>query len=334
MVDLLETQEQAQLVDATVAFLGREMPIDRLREPVANDVGRWRDMADLGWFGLGVAEEAGGIGLSVAEQMLLFRQLGRFVVTPAVLAGVLGARIAVDAGDADLAAAIVGGEKRVALASPLGIVEIGDRVEGRFHLFEDEGASHVVAWSPDCAVLLESRAIGTRRALRPLDDRLVMAEATLSGSAVAISRGGVHRQADILIAAMQTGIAEAARDLAVEYAGLREQFGQKIGAFQAIKHRCANMALRAEAALSQTVFAALSEVSGKHDAALQGAAARLVAADAALANAAEAIQVHGGIGFTAECHAQRFLKRAHVLAHLGGGARQRRDVLLQQTDGD
>jgi alkylation response protein AidB-like acyl-CoA dehydrogenase len=334
MVDLLETREQAQLVDATVAFLGREMPLDRLREPVANDVGRWRDMADLGWFGLGVAEEAGGFGLSVAEQMLLFRQLGRFVVTPAVLAGVLGARVAVDAGDADLAAAIVGGEKRVALANPLGIAEIGDRVEGRFHLFEDEGASHVVVWDRNCAVLLGLDAITSRRALKPLDDRLAMAEATLSGTASAVSRKGVHRQADILIAAMHTGIAEAARDLAVEYAGLREQFGQKIGAFQAIKHRCANMALRAEAALSQTAFAALSEASGKDDAALQGAAARLVAADAALANAAEAIQVHGGIGFTAECHAQRFLKRAHALAHLGGNTRQRRDVLLEQTDGD
>ncbi|MBX3530240.1 MAG: acyl-CoA/acyl-ACP dehydrogenase [Rhizobiaceae bacterium] len=334
MVDLIETPEQAQLVDATLAFLGREMPLDRLREPAAGDVGRWRDMADLGWFGLGVTEEAGGVGLSVAEQMLLFRQLGRFVVTPAVLAGVLGARIAVDAGKGDLAASIIAGETRVALASPLGIVEIGDRVEGNFHLFEDDGASHVVAWNRDCAVILGPDAIGSRRALKPLDDRLSLAETTLSGAALAVSRTGVHRQADILIAAMQTGIAEAARDLAVEYAGMREQFGQKIGAFQAIKHRCANMALRAEAALSQTVFAALSEASAKDDAALHGAAARLVAADAALANSAEAIQVHGGIGFTAECHAQRFLKRAHVLSHLGGTARQRRDALLEETGGD
>jgi alkylation response protein AidB-like acyl-CoA dehydrogenase len=333
MVDLLETPEQAQLVDATVAFLGREMPLDRLRQP-ARDVGRWSDMAELGWFGLGLPEESGGIGLGIAEQTLLFRQLGRYVVTPAVLAGVLGARIAADADKPDLAAAIVAGEARVALANAIGPAEIGEHVDGRFHLIEGEGATHVVAWDEDCALLLAAEGLGANRTFRPLDDRIAMAEVAISASALAVSRSGLHRQADILISAMQTGIAEASRDLAVDYAGMREQFGQKIGAFQAIKHRCANMALRAEAALSQTVFAALSEASGAADAAHQSGAARIIAGDAALANAAEAIQIHGGIGFTEECHAQRFLKRAHVLARLGGNARRRKLALLEEIDGD
>src|SRR5690606_11306880 len=108
MVDLLETPEQEQITGAVGEFLKRKLPLDRMRSnakrPANRDIAVWGEMAELGWFGLGLPEARGGVGYSITEEMLLFRQLGRYVATPAVLGAVLGARVAAAAGKADLAA--------------------------------------------------------------------------------------------------------------------------------------------------------------------------------------------------------------------------------------
>lgn len=117
---------------------------------------------------------------------------------------------------------------------------------------------------------------------------------------------------------MLLGMAEAARDLAVDHARTREQFGRPIGSFQAIKHRCADMALATHALRAQLQLATLAAHGRWPDAAFQNDACRVLAARCALDNAAACIQVHGGIGFTAECDAHLFLLRAHVYEHLGG----------------
>src|SRR5262249_29947122 len=119
------------------------------------------------------------------------------------------------------------------------------------------------------------------------------------------------------------GAAEAALALAVDYAKLRQQFGQPIGAFQAIKHRCADMKLRTKLLGALVLMAALSEREGRSDAAAQIAAARLLAARYALDNAAAGIQIHGAMGFTAECDAHLFLLRAHLIENVGSTARER-----------
>jgi alkylation response protein AidB-like acyl-CoA dehydrogenase len=119
------------------------------------------------------------------------------------------------------------------------------------------------------------------------------------------------------------GVAEAARDMAVSYAATRVQFGQLIGAFQAVKHACADMAMRAEAAAAQTFYAALLVTAGNADTASDVASARLIAGKAALDNAKANIQVHGGMGFTQECDAHLYLKRAQLFSALNGSrARQ------------
>jgi alkylation response protein AidB-like acyl-CoA dehydrogenase len=126
---------------------------------------------------------------------------------------------------------------------------------------------------------------------------------------------------------MMAGMAEATRDMAVGYAKLREQFGQAIGAFQAIKHICADAALRAEAATCQLMFAAIETQKQSSLAPMHVTAAKLTAADALLQNAAANIQVHGGIGFTAECDAHLYMKRAHVLEQLLGSQRWHQSVM-------
>ncbi len=126
--------------------------------------------------------------------------------------------------------------------------------------------------------------------------------------------------ADLLVSAQLLGMAEAARDLSVDHAQTRHQFGKPIGAFQAIKHHCADMAVDAEMLSAQLDMAAIAVRDGRDDAAFQAAALRRLAPRVALFNTRTAIQVHGGIGFSAEADIHHYLKQAHVLSRLGGPA--------------
>src|SRR3546814_1614186 len=104
----------------------------------------------------------------------------------------------------------------------------------------------------------------------------------------------------LIDAAALAGIAQAALQMGVDYAGLREQFGRPIGTFQAVKHHCANMAIAARCARDQVSFAAVAIDEGRADAALQVESALFVAGTAAIENAGKNIQIHGGIGFSDE----------------------------------
>src|SRR6202034_1965809 len=124
-----------------------------------------------------------------------------------------------------------------------------------------------------------------------------------------------------LVAAELTGIAEATAMLSAEHAKNRVQFGRPIGVNQAVKHPCADMAVRAELAWAQTTVAALAIDEQRGDAELQCLSALVVAADAAERNAAATVQVLGGMGFTFEHDANLYVKRAFVLAQLLGPVR-------------
>jgi alkylation response protein AidB-like acyl-CoA dehydrogenase len=123
----------------------------------------------------------------------------------------------------------------------------------------------------------------------------------------------------VLTSALQLGLALRATELATAYAKEREQFGRVIGSFQAVKHLCADMLVRAEVARA-AVYAAAVALDGRSDddPARAAAVAKTMAGDAAIANGKTGIQVHGGIGYTWEVDAQRFWKRAIVLdTHFG-----------------
>jgi hypothetical protein len=123
----------------------------------------------------------------------------------------------------------------------------------------------------------------------------------------------------LIDAAALAGIAAATLDMAVAYAGIREQFGRPIGTFQAIKHHCADMAVAARCARDQTSFAAVALEDEREDAALQVECALLVAGSAALDNAGTNIQIHGGMGFSDEADPHLFLKRAQLILAIAGG---------------
>ena len=124
-----------------------------------------------------------------------------------------------------------------------------------------------------------------------------------------------RRDGAVLTAALQVGSAGWSTDLATAYAKARKQFGRAIGGFQAIKHICADMVVRAEVARVAVQAAAVTiaqpDVGDPWAAAL---GAKLLADEAALANGKSCIQVHGGMGFTWEVPAHLAFKRARVLA--------------------
>ena len=133
-------------------------------------------------------------------------------------------------------------------------------------------------------------------------------------AAAALRRAGL-----VLTAALQLGIAARTVELATAYAKEREQFGRPIGSFQAVKHLIADMLVRSEVARA-AVYAAACTLDGRSDDDPDrvAAVAKVVAGEAALANAKACIQVHGGIGYTWELDVQRYWKRACVLdTHFG-----------------
>ncbi|HEX4181994.1 MAG TPA: acyl-CoA dehydrogenase family protein, partial [Caulobacteraceae bacterium] len=88
-MDLLPTSEQQQIVDSTATYINDRLPLQRLKglPPRAESLSRetWKELADLGWFGLGLDTSAGGVGYGPSEEVLLFRELGRVVAPPRIL---------------------------------------------------------------------------------------------------------------------------------------------------------------------------------------------------------------------------------------------------------
>jgi len=137
-----------------------------------------------------------------------------------------------------------------------------------------------------------------------------------------------RNRARVLVAAEQLGIIEAVRDMSAAYAQVRTQFGKPIGSFQAVKHRCADMAVAAYATIGEVFQAALLVDAGTEDAGFHAATAYVLATNGAKVSTADNIQNHGGIGFTWEQDSHLFLKRALLLEHILGEQRRAYDAIL------
>ena len=121
------------------------------------------------------------------------------------------------------------------------------------------------------------------------------------------------------------GVAQRALDMTVAYVKDRKQFGVPVGSFQAVSHRCAQMLLAAESARSVVYFAAWAADAAPERLAEAARLAKAAASDAGVSNGADAIQAHGGIGFTWEADVHWLYKRAQLdAAYLGGASAQRR----------
>jgi len=299
--------DQRQILDAAAALLQEHFPISRLRRRQQDPLA---EIAAFGGFALALPDAIGGTGFSLVEEVLLHILFGRHLVSTSALAAPIGARLASEIGHDDLARAASTGKADFCTA-----IRTGDSLL----LVDAESKSHAVTWAGDRLMLIDLVGLATAP-VTAIDRSLPLSRARLSEAKVIGESAGnaLLRIADLLVSAQLLGIAEATRDLAVDYARVRKQFGRPIGSFQAVKHHCADMAIAAELLSAQLDFAAIAERDGRADAAFQTAALWLLAPRAALGNARTCIQIHGGIGFSAEADAHHYLKRAHLLRQFGG----------------
>ncbi|MGW4050630.1 acyl-CoA dehydrogenase family protein [Streptomyces sp. NPDC004779] len=273
-MDFRLSQDQTDLRRGVRELLAGRFGRDALRAAVdaggALDRGLWKELGEAGFFALRLPEAEGGVGLGLPEAVLVFEEAGRALLPGPLVATHLAAGSVTGAAE---------GAVVVTEVSPEGLVpwlEAADVVRG-----EAGGAVPVRSVDP----------------LTPLHR-------------VPRARGAVVGGAVLLTAAEQVGTAAWCTDAAVAYAGQREQFGQVIGGFQAVKHLCAGMLVRTELARAAVHAAAVTadpvEIAG----------AKLLADEAAVANARDCLQVHGGMGFTWEADVHLHLKRAWVRAAL------------------
>ncbi len=321
-MDLLPTPEQEEIATSVATLLGTRLPMARVRELHDDDAGVdadvWLTCAAQGWFGLGLAESGGGVGYGLAEEALLFREIGRHLAPGPMLASVLAARVATGVEQA----AILDGTVRVAL--------VERRADGGADVYDHVGADLGLLVTGGGAELVALDAFGDLTPVACIDPGTRLATASeVDIRPLASSDEPIFARGSVLAASMAAGVAEATRDLSAEHARTRVQFGKPIGVNQAIKHACTDMAVRCEAATSQVILAALGVEAGMSDAPYQASAAKVVATDAAMRNARATIQVHGGMGFTWEHDAHLYLKRAHVLETILGDRRHHLAELME-----
>lgn len=340
-MDLLPTPEQDEIVATVRSQLDQRFALNDLAARDGTDrvvdAELWRRCAELGWFGLGLEEELGGVGYTIVEEALLFAELGAHATPGPFLATVLAARLAATTGAADLAASIVSGDAIVALAeaedSPDRTAEVGSTVSGRFRVTDHGGVDLFLVAGTDPAAgmaIVDAVEVRSEPSLDPLVPLGVVDLDGVEGRAAAADTAGLSLRATVLIASQLAGIATATTAQSTEYAKDREQFGRPIGSFQAVKHRCADMAARAEAATMLTRYASLAVATGRGDGPFHAQAAWTVASAAAIANAQTNVQNHGGIGFTWEHTAHRYVTRAQFLTRTLGGRAEHLAALLAE----
>ena len=336
-MDLTLSSDQDQLLGAITDCLDGELPLARLHaaEPqrAAGELARLRTLADLGWLRISLPDRFGGAGLGMAEEALLFRELGRRLAPASALPAVLGAAIAANAGAADLAEGLASGRQTIGFAVPE-TSQPPHRLGGAARLFSTGPADLALLVTPTQALIFDvSGARSNARAC--LDRTLVMRSVDLDTEILARVDGSEPwAQGLLLLAATLSGQAEAARDMINAYAKVRETFGRPIGAYQAVRHPIAEMAARCEQARCLVLYAALALDTGRNDALALASAARAMAQTAATRNDDANIQLHGGIGVTDDLDAHLYLKRATVYSNWFGGAKQQLKALLESPLGE
>lgn len=337
-MDLTLSSDQDQLLGAITDCLDGELPLTRLHAPEpqreAGELARLRTLADLGWLRISLPDRFGGAGLGMAEEALLFRELGRRLAPASALPAVLGAAIAAEAGAADLAEGLASGRQTIGFAVPEGPPPAQDRLAGTARVFSTGPSDLALLVTPTQALVLD--VSDARSNARPcLDRTLVMRSVDLDAQVLArVDGSSPWARGLLLLAATLSGQAEAARDMINAYAKVRETFGRPIGAYQAVRHPIAEMAARCEQARCLTLYAALALDAGRDDALPLASAARTMAQTAATRNDDANIQLHGGIGVTDDLDAHLYLKRATVYANWFGGAKQQLKALLESPLGE
>jgi alkylation response protein AidB-like acyl-CoA dehydrogenase len=332
----------------------------------AFDASLWKKCAEQGWTGIVVPEQYDGFGLGMVELAAAWEEMGRALVpgpflSAVLLAGTVLDRAGSDAHKRQLLQPICRGE----LVATLALLEAGaswavDAVGLSAHatsagysltgekLFVDDGGIAdrllvAVQAGGELAILAVPRtAAGVEIAPMPAVDltrrwdRVSFADVSISRADM-VARGAAARDAleaaiDVAcvgLSAEMVGGMQRLLDLTVAYANTREQFGRKIGAFQAVQHMCADMLLLLEGARSAVYYAAWAISEGAPDARTAASVAKAYASDAFREVGNRAIQVQGGMGFTWENDAHLYYRRAKGAEVACGDATFHRDRIAR-----
>jgi len=289
-VDFAFADEQLELKRQARSWLAERYPLDRDWDAPGDDA--WPELADLGWLGVSVAEDEGGVGLGFIEEAILFEELG-YALYPGPYLATVG-----------LALPCLGAEDRAAVASgeTRWSAEVGGLVPwlGSVDRVVADGTAHD-ARGPELPTVDPTRPLG----------RLERGDGTPLPNEPDVARSRTA------MACEAVGVAQRVLELGIQHASTREQFGRPIGVYQAVSHQLADTYADVELARSLAYWAAWCVAEEDDQAAPAAAAAKAFATEAAVAACERSIQVHGGTGFTWEHPLHRFYKRALWLEGFG-----------------
>ena len=330
------TPEQQALRAAVRDFCTAHGDPAAVRSAMVSDRGYdesvWRRLtAELGITGLAVAEQHGGAGGDLIDLCVALSELGRVVLPAPVLGTVWAAAAIALSEDVDAIALLPGlasGELRGAVAVDGAWAGDGDHAAGALeHVLDGHVADVVIVALEDQLLLVDTRAAAvTVTPVMTLDQTRRQAHIGVgSGGARRLATDAalvrrVHDIGRVLIAAESAGGARACLDTTVAYLTTREQFGRLIGSFQALQHRCADLAVLVEGAEATALCASWTAQWDPDELRTVGPLAKAVCATAYRDVARAMIQLHGGVGFTWEHVAHLHIKRAGASDLLLGDA--------------
>jgi alkylation response protein AidB-like acyl-CoA dehydrogenase len=370
-MDFAFTSDQQLLKNSARAFLDehctpaivRALWDDRRGESEA----MWKDMAQLGWLGLSLPETYGGSDLGMVETAILLEEMGRASYPGPYLPTMLVASAINHAGtDVQkqrwLPAICAGGARATVALLDGGLSWTADAITTQATRTRDGwklmGTKPFVPWPHIADLMLVPARVPEGVTLFLVDPRgggITQTPVTgmdLSTRWMTVTFEGANVAADDVLgwpgdyeppleallrvgavgaAAEMLGAARRCLDMAVEYAKVREQFGQPIGSFQAIRHKCADMLLEVENSHAAVYYAAWALDAKAEDASLAASVAKAYVGDAARKVCGEAIQVHGGIGFTWEYDLHLYFKRAKALEVQYGDADYHRELITRRV---
>jgi alkylation response protein AidB-like acyl-CoA dehydrogenase len=325
------TEEQYALRDTARDFFAGECPPSRVRArwgDERHDNALWRKMADTGFVGLTVPEAHGGLGLDEVDLTLILHEAGRAALSdPLLETTAIAAPLLVEAGteaqQAQWLPRIATGEAVVTVQLDGARLAV-DADVAQLLLLERDGQLHAVprerfqATRQPC--LDGARRVFTVEAETGDDTRMA---GGAEAAAKAFDRGAAGT------AAILGGISERLLEMTVAYVIQREQFGRPVGSFQAVKHKLAETMLLTEPSKAATWYAAYAIACDLDDRSEAASVAKSFATQAAAKASAEALQCHGGIGFTWEHDLHLWLKRGKALESSYGTAAAHRARLAE-----
>jgi alkylation response protein AidB-like acyl-CoA dehydrogenase len=375
-MDFAFSEEQEMLRASAREFLTKECPSSYVRRMLeaedAWDEAFWKKLAGMGWTGLGIPEEYGGVG-TFLDLVVVLEEAGRALL-PGPFFSTMGLAVPTlleagsEAQKKEVLTDVAAGTARatVALTEPSGrwdadgvtlrAQQSGDgwRLDGVKLFVPDAGvADHLIVAARTRSggengvtlFLVSGRPAGVSvKPLRTMDMTRRWYEVRLDGVQVPESAvvgtvdhgwAPLRRALDWAAAGLcaeMVGGAQHVLDTSVEYAKTRHQFGKPIGIYQAVSHKLADMLLETESARSATYYAAWAVDADAPDRSLAASMAKAYTSDAYRRATGSGIQVHGGIGFTWEHDMHLYFKRAKSSEVTLGDATYHRELVAQALD--